>query len=268
MPEGPEIKKESDFLNKYLKDKTINSFIFYDGRYKKKKLPVGWEKFSSLLPLKVKNVNVKGKFLWFSFYDTKITIWNTFGLTGYWSNRKTKYLKFIIEVSDKKKIYYNDKLGYGTIKVSLDKETLNKKLETLGCDILNPNEDSNNFVKKIRKKRKPIEIGKILLDQKITCGCGNYIRADALYHSKISPLRKINKLTDKELKKIWNSLQKIGFYNYSIKLGLKYKIFKKEELSELEKSSIYFEDKDSFGNKIVREKLGDRTIHYCPKIQK
>ena len=51
------------------------------------------------------------------------------------------------------------------------------------------------------------------------------------YLFKNISIKKINKLNDKELKKIWNSLQKIGFYNYSIKLGLKYKmILKKEEL--------------------------------------
>ena len=212
MPEGPEIKKESDFLNKYLKDKYIDSFIFFDGRYKNKKLPIGWNKFIDLLPLKIKKVNVKGKFLWFSFYESNITIWNTFGLTGYWSKNKTKYLKFIIKFNkNKKKIYFNDKLGYGTIKVSFDKNTLENKLNTLGCDILDPNENSNNFIKKIRSKKKNIEIAKILLDQKITCGCGNYIRADALYHSKISPFRKISDISDIELKKLWKSLKKIGF---------------------------------------------------------
>ena len=106
------------------------------------------------------------------------------------------------------------------------------------------------------------------MDQKITCGCGNYIRADALYHSKISPLRMTNKISDKELKNLWNSLQKIAFYNYSIKLGLKHKIFTKDELVDLNNSSIYNEEQDVFKNKIIKEKLGDRTIHYCPKIQK
>lgn len=268
MPEGPEIKLESDFLNKNIKNKILKSFTFYDGRYKKKKLPIGWDKFISLLPLKIKNINVKGKFLWFSFHDTNITIWNTFGLTGFWSKKKTKYLKFIINYDNNKKIFFNDKLGYGTIKVSFDKKTLINKLDTLGCDILDPNENSNNFIKKIRSKKKNIEIGKILLDQKITCGCGNYIRADALYHSKISPFRKIFDINDKELKKIWKSLQKIGFYNYSIKLGLDYKIFTKKQLDKISKSSIYFEKKDFYNNDIVKEKLGDRTIHYCPKIQK
>ena len=59
------------------------------------KLPIGWEKFSSLLPLKVKNVNVKGKFFWFFFMILKLQFGILFGLTGYF-NRKTKYLKFII----------------------------------------------------------------------------------------------------------------------------------------------------------------------------
>lgn len=36
MPEGPEIKLQSDFLRKNLKNKKILDFEFVDGRYKKK----------------------------------------------------------------------------------------------------------------------------------------------------------------------------------------------------------------------------------------
>lgn len=226
---------------------------------------MNWEKIK--FPSEVENVNAKGKFLWISFKNTDITLWNTFGLTGYWSNRKTKYLKFII-TTNKNKIYYNDKLGYGTLKVSLDKETLDKKLKTLGCDILNPNQDEKKFIEKIRKKKKDIEIAKVLLDQKIASGCGNYIRADALYLSKISPFKKISELSDFQLKKIWKSLQKIGFYNYSIKEGLKNKILKKDELNKLAENFIYGEEYDCKNNKIKKIKLGDRTIHYCPNLQK
>ena len=188
-------------------------------------------------------------------------------MTGYWSNRKTKYLKFII-TTDKNKIYYNDKLGYGTLKVSLDKKTLNKKLDTLGCDILDSKQDEKKFIEKIRKKKKDIEIAKVLLDQKIASGCGNYIRADALYLSKISPFKKISKLTDFQLKKIWKSLQKIAFYNYSIKEVLKNNIFNNKELEHLSDNFIYGEEYDCKNNKIKKMKLGDRTIHYCPILQK
>ena len=31
---------------------------------------------------------------------------------------------------------------------------------------------------------------------------------------------------------------------------------------------VYFQDYDKNGNKVVKEKIGPRTIHYVPKIQK
>ena len=46
MPEGPEIKKEADFLNSHLENKVLKSFIFFDGRYKNKKQPEGWNKLN------------------------------------------------------------------------------------------------------------------------------------------------------------------------------------------------------------------------------
>ena len=142
------------------------------------------------------------------------------------------------------------------------------KLKTLGCDILDPTEKFEEFLEKIRKKKKNIEIGKILLDQKITCGCGNYIRADALYLAKISPLRKILDLDNKEIKKIWKALQKIAFFNYSVKLGLKNKIINSNDMVLLNRSVIYGLDEDYYKNKVIKQKLGDRTVHYVPNVQK
>ena len=67
MPEGPEIKKEADFLNSHLENKVLKSFIFFDGRYKNKKQPEGWNKFTELLPLKVKKFMLKESFYGFLF---------------------------------------------------------------------------------------------------------------------------------------------------------------------------------------------------------
>ena len=40
---------------------------------------------------------------------------------------------------------------------------------------------------------------RILTDQEIISGCGNYIKSEALYYVKISPLRKVSTLTQKEI---------------------------------------------------------------------
>ena len=50
------------------------------------------------------------------------------------------------------------------------------------------------------------------MDQKVAAGCGNYIRSECLYISKISPFRKIEDLKDNEIKRIWDVLNQLGFY--------------------------------------------------------
>jgi formamidopyrimidine-DNA glycosylase len=42
------------------------------------------KKFINLLPLQVKSVNSFGKFIWFEFNNTKLTMWNTLGMSGWW----------------------------------------------------------------------------------------------------------------------------------------------------------------------------------------
>jgi formamidopyrimidine-DNA glycosylase len=50
------------------------------------------------------------------------------------------------------------------------------------------------FINRLNKKRDDTMICTALLDQKVIAGCGNYLRAEALYIDKISPFRTIKNL--------------------------------------------------------------------------
>ena len=268
MPEGPEIKKAVDFLNSKFKESSrILSFEFLDGRYLKKKEPNNWSSLS--FPLEIDKANCKGKFIYLSTQNPEVSLWITFGLSGYWSTNKGKYCKFKVTLENKKKLYYNDKLGYGTLKVCISRKELDKKLNQLGLDILDKDNTKDDYIKLIRKKctKSNKEIGIILMDQKLTCGCGNYIRADSLYLSKISPFRKINDLHDHELEIIWKNLQKVAFFNYNNILGIEYGILEKDELQYLAHAAVYGKSYDIESNQVETKKLGDRTVHWCPTIQ-
>ena len=165
MPENAEIALTAEILIKYFKNKELNSFDFIGGRYTKKQAD-GFEEFSAALPLKVKNIDSKGKFLWFDLVDPNNKskhwyIWNTFGLTGMWSLFEPNYVKAILTFSNNKTAYYSDLINYGTFKFSNSKDDLEKKLAQLGPDFLK--EDDIDFYK-IKKYKIPII--KILMDQK------------------------------------------------------------------------------------------------------
>tara|TARA_B110000908_G_C10263425_1_gene461208 strand:- start:4014 stop:4337 length:324 start_codon:yes stop_codon:yes gene_type:complete len=107
------------------------------------------------------------------------------------------------------------------------------------------------------------------------------MRTEVLYHSKISPFKILANITENELKKIWFNITRIAWIFYDINKALKLKIItKKNKLYKIyyiqdysnyqyyTNFSVYFQIKDKYKNDIIREKMGNRTIHWVPKIQK
>ena len=85
MPEIVEIILSSLYLNSKFKNKYITNITVLSGRYLKTPMK-GLNKFIKKLPLKIKKISSKGKFMWFELSDKTNTyyIMNTFGLTGKW----------------------------------------------------------------------------------------------------------------------------------------------------------------------------------------
>ena len=63
MPEINEVRKYADFLNEKLKHKQITEINILNGRYKKHEPFELYHELKNHLPLKVLNVQTKGKFL-------------------------------------------------------------------------------------------------------------------------------------------------------------------------------------------------------------
>ena len=78
--------------------------------------------------------------------------------------------------------------NFGTIHFFKGKQCLDKKLKTLGVDMLktfNLKKDYEFIEKKMNKiKDQKKKIGVVLLEQRIFAGSGNYIRAETLYQGK------------------------------------------------------------------------------------
>ena len=68
MPEGPECKLTVEYVSTILTGNTITNWIFCGGKYTDD-YPSGYKDFSIKLPLVVKEVKCKGKFIYFIFKD-------------------------------------------------------------------------------------------------------------------------------------------------------------------------------------------------------
>jgi DNA-formamidopyrimidine glycosylase len=281
MPEGPEVKNLTLWLNKKFRYKKILNIKINSGKYKKNSKNLNTLILNKkLFPLTIDKIDCKGKFIYFLFKNTDIVLFVTLGMTGWFELEELKHNHIQFNFNDII-LYFNDFRNFGNIIVS-NKEELEKKLLSLGADILNSKDNFDLFNKRIERKRDDTFIASALLDQKVSAGVGNYIRAEALYIAKISPYRKIKDIDIGELKRLWNILKQLGFFYYNENIGRKigiidgkYKLinkFKKSGPSKYKpedgKFLVYRQTEDSNGNKVTSEKLNNRTIHYVKKIQK
>ena len=154
MPEGPEVKRLTNELNEKLSNNIIKDISIIGGKYSKKSIT----DMHKLIGLKIMSINCYGKFIYWNFYNSDIVMFNTLGMTGWWeyndtldNNVKHNNVKFIIGDIV---IYFNDMRNFGNIIVA-NKEKLQKKLDTLGADILteNINTSFDKFKKRLLKKR-------------------------------------------------------------------------------------------------------------------
>lgn len=280
MPEGPEVKNLTLWLNKNFKYKKILNIKINSGKYKKKSTNLNKIIYNKKnFPLIIEEINCKGKFIYFLFKNSDIVLFVTLGMSGWFQLEEDKHNHIQFDFNNIS-LYFNDYRNFGNLIFS-NRIELNKKLLSLGPDILDKKDNFKLFQERISRKRDDTFIASALLDQKVSAGVGNYIRAESLYISKISPYRKIKNLNENELKKLWNIIKQIGFFYYNEKIGKKLGIIdgKYNLVTKIKKSGpskykpeegkflVYRQKEDPLGNKVISEKLNNRTIHYVKKIQ-
>jgi DNA-formamidopyrimidine glycosylase len=269
MPEGPEVTILTENLNYELKDKIIENFeISSTSRYRNK-APDNFIDFKENLPLKIKRVKNKGKLIYFLF-SNDFSLINTLGMSGGWSKTKGKHTSVTITLKGGKKYYFIDVRHFGTFKFFNTKDELENRLNKLGPDMLNDKDlTSIYFIKRLRKY-KHYNICKAIMDQKIICGVGNYLKSESLYHAKINPLMKVEDLTTEDLERLFKSIRKKIKESY-LSEGVSVRDF--SDLDDKKgKYQFYFEvycqKKDTKGRKVVKIVTPDkRSTYYVPEVQ-
>lgn len=290
MPEAPEIALSAQILETKLKGKILTSIEFVSGRYgPERSEPNGFSEFKSNLPMRITKVDSKGKFMWFVLRTTDLSpnknqyVWNTFGLTGMWSFIKPKHVRAVLKFDDGDLIaYYSDMRNFGTFKFSDSSTELESKLDTLGPDVL---KDESFDLSVLKKYKNPIV--KVLTEQKILSGIGNYLSAEILYKARISPHRPANSLTMTELEKLAHSIKYVTKLAY-VKNDIGYMINLKHEKELIVKKNyhpdikldesdintgfefnVYGRKTDPLGNKVTADKIiTGRTTYWVKNLQK
>ena len=269
MPEGPEVKSMTIQLNKYLVGKTLHQVILHSGRYTKKN-PDNFTKFIEISPLKIIEVRNKGKFIWFQF-EKNWSMWNTLGMTGGWNLEKGPHNRLELVLGDGKSIWFNDVRNFGTIKFCDNKKDLEDKIRKLGPDILEEEFTFSIFENLMTKSKiKEKTIPEIFMNQSYLSGIGNYLKSEILYESKISPHRKLESLSVKDLEVIYHNIKKISFNSFKAGGATIRNYSNIESVKGLFnfQFKVYQLKKDLLGHNVIKIDTKDkRTTHWVPEVQ-
>ena len=168
-------------------------------------------------------------------------------------------------------LIFRDQRKFGKLEY-LTEEELTEKSSELGPDILNDELSIESFRKIFRKtiskkRASSSYISTILLDQKVISGIGNYMRADILYASKLSPYRVVSDLSDSDLDQLREACLLVGntsseagghtISNYFLPDG-----------SPGTYEALVYGRKERDGNTVQKDSLAGRSIYWSPDIQK
>jgi len=262
MPEGPEVTNFVRSINNFLTEgDLLQSVTPLSGRYTKKPIE---GLTSTQFPLTVESVGCKGKFIYWTFKDADVVIFNTLGMSGAWSNvPRHARVKFETSVGD---LYFNDPRNFGTVKFC-NRKDLKLKLASLGPDMLNENVKPSTFIERLRK-HPDATLAEVLMNQGVVSGVGNYLKADSLWLAKLSPWRKVGDSTDEQLTLLSESVSDVirtAYLNGGSTI-LTYKGFDGKEGKH--SMLVYGRKRDPNGDDVVCQETKDgRTTWWVPRVQ-
>ena len=266
MPEGAEVKIIGEALAQWVSSRKVLDIEVVSGRYTKKEIP-GLSHALANVPLEVIGVGVHGKFIyWITRND--IFLYNTLGMTGSWSREQVDHSRVIFHMSDGP-VYFNDQRNFGTIKFVEGRSSLISKLTSLGPDLLSGNVTDKEFLNCVKKKKK-WSIVKVLMDQSVVSGVGNYVKSESLWRSKISPHRKVFRMSDPELLRVKKCCQEVLAESYTSG-GASIKNYTRPDGTPGQyntRFAVYNQDEDPDGNEVVKEPTDDgRSTYWVPSVQ-
>lgn len=291
MPELPEVQTIVNDLDRKIKGLTIAD-VWTDWPKYFKRSPGGFEGFKKAVKgEKIKKVWRLGKNIIFDLSGGKeILIHQKMTghlLVGKWQLKDKKwvavekgllaekvngYIHTMFFLSGKKLMALSDLRKFAKVLVVDGKDFKNlEDIRDIGPDPLRPSFKFKEFKNLITKKRGVIK--KILMDQSIISGIGNIYADDILFTAKIHPLKKVEKLSDEELRKIFNAIKKI------LKKAVKLRGTSTSDYRDTSGKKggygdvrlVYQREGEKCPNKcggvIKRLKINGRSAHFCPYCQ-
>lgn len=189
------------------------------------------------------------------------------------SDYNQKFSRVIFTLKNKNALRYIDMRGFGGIYL-IPKGGLERfsRLTDLGPEPL-----SREFTPQAFKdllKRHKARIKTLLLNQQFLAGLGNIYSLESLYRARISPLRRADSLSSKEVKRLHSAIQKVlrgSIASHGASIDASYVDAKGKKGSFQFQLRVYRREGERCsrcGEAIKRIKQNNRSTYFCPICQR
>jgi len=278
MPELPEVETIKNQLNKKIKGKIIKLVEIKLPKMIQGVSPNFFKK--TIEKAKIKNVERRAKILIINL-SNKCSLLIHLKLSGqliYFPPKNKileKYTHLIYYFTDQSRLLHNDLRQFGYVKLvkTSDLESIFEKMK-IGPEFLAKEFTFSKFKKNLLEKPNA-RIKPLLMDQSFIAGIGNIYAQEICWLAKVLPDRKVNTLTEKEIKDIYQSMVRIiktaiknrgttaGDERYLDVEGKRGLFANKLKVYQREKQKCF-----RCSLKIKKIKLASRGTYYCPGCQK
>jgi formamidopyrimidine-DNA glycosylase len=190
-----------------------------------------------------------------------------------WRDPTNRFIHHRIDFTDGSWVDFSDLRKFGWIDcVATAEVEAMKSIASLGCDALS-GECNLDFFDALFKRNPRKKIATLLLEQDKIAGIGNIYRSEMLFRAGIRPFRTVSRITRVERTKLFQSMKDVlreairlrgttdgDFRDTAGKRGG----FQKT-LSVYGREGLACKRCDTI---VVRKKLGQRSVFYCPTCQK
>jgi formamidopyrimidine-DNA glycosylase len=211
----------------------------------------------------------------------RLLIVSSLGMEGRWLYQPQQHTSLILEFgvweqvgvthirNVKNRIYYDDSRRFGRVTITADAATYHTTMKDVGPDWLTQPPSFDQWQQTITGRVKKSPLHRFLVEQKNYSGIGNYLRAEILYHSGLSPHRTLSSLTTEESGRLWQCCQQVITASYRQGGHTSRTYLSPDGQPGGYPVVIYQQEACPRGHSLRREKVGsDRTMWWCEQCQR
>lgn len=271
MPEGPEIRKAADKIEKAIAHQPVQDVFFAFEHLKPYE--------AKLAGCQVKAVETYGKAMLIRF-ENKLNIYSHNQLYGKWMVRRAynypetkRQLRLALHNPTKSALLYSA----SDIEVIRDEQISEHPfIQRIGLDVMRPEAEPAAVLARVQDSQfYRRQFKTLLLDQQFLAGIGNYLRSEILHVAAIHPTQRPLDCTPKQLEQFATAAIALPHQSYRHN-GITNDLEIAERLKtqgHARKDYRHWvfgrQGKACFqcGSKIIKEAAGGRRCYYCPDCQ-